>query len=122
MTNSKIFNNYIKDYTLIKLVISIFCMIIIAAATALNAWMMQPVLDEIFINKNKTLIVIIPLAIILVAILKGTASYFQSILMVDTLNNVGVKLYSSINNSLFDAIEFDLGNDQNRVEILYAAP
>ena len=49
-------------------------------------------------------------------------SYFQSILMVDTLNNVGVKLYSSINNSLFDAIEFDLGNDQNRVEILYAAP
>ena len=49
-------------------------------------------------------------------------SYFQSILMVDTLKNVGMKFYSSINNSLFDTVKFDLDNDLNRVEILYAAP
>ena len=49
-------------------------------------------------------------------------SYFQSVLMVDTLKNVGIKFYSSINNSLFDTVKFDLNNDLNRVEILYAAP
>ena len=49
-------------------------------------------------------------------------SYFQSVLMVDTLKNVGMKFYSSINNSLFDTVKFDLDNDFNRVEILYAAP
>tara|TARA_Y100001970_G_scaffold271430_1_gene366663 strand:- start:1685 stop:2899 length:1215 start_codon:yes stop_codon:yes gene_type:complete len=49
-------------------------------------------------------------------------SYFQSVLMVDTLKNAGMKFYSSINNSLFDTVEFDLDNDLNRVEILYAAP
>jgi hypothetical protein len=49
-------------------------------------------------------------------------SYFQSILMVDTLKNVGMKFYSSINNSLFDTVKFNLDNDLNRVEILYAAP
>ena len=49
-------------------------------------------------------------------------SYFQSVLMVDTLKNVGMKFYSSINNSLFDTVKFDLDNDLNRVEILYAAP
>ncbi len=49
-------------------------------------------------------------------------SYFQSVLMVDTLINVGMKFYSSINNSLFDTVKFDLDNDLNRVEILYAAP
>ncbi len=49
-------------------------------------------------------------------------SYFQSILMVDTLRNVGMKFYSSINNSLFDTVKFDLDNDLNRVEILYASP
>ena len=49
-------------------------------------------------------------------------SYFQSVLMVDTLKNVGMKFYSSINNSLFDTVKFDLDNDLNRVEILYATP
>ena len=49
-------------------------------------------------------------------------SYFQSVLMVDTLQNIGMKFYSSINNSLFDTVKFDLDNDLNRVEILYAAP
>tara|TARA_B100002052_G_scaffold298083_1_gene330496 strand:- start:1315 stop:2529 length:1215 start_codon:yes stop_codon:yes gene_type:complete len=49
-------------------------------------------------------------------------SYFQSVLMVDTLKNYGMKLYSSINNSLFDTVRFDLDNNLNRVEILYAAP
>ena len=49
-------------------------------------------------------------------------SYFQSVLMVDSLKNVGMKFYSSIDNSLFDTVAFDLDNDLNRVEILYAAP
>ena len=49
-------------------------------------------------------------------------SYFQSVLMVDSIKNVGMKFYSSINNSLFDTVKFDLDNDLNRVEIFYAAP
>ena len=49
-------------------------------------------------------------------------SYFQSILMVDSLTNVGMKIYSNINNSLFDSVEFDLDNINNRVEILYVSP
>ena len=48
-------------------------------------------------------------------------SYFQSVLMVDSLSNVGMKLYSNLNNSLFDSVKFDLDNN-NRVEILYASP
>ena len=49
-------------------------------------------------------------------------SYFQSILMVDSLKNIGMKFYSDLNNSLFDTIKFDLDNNLNRVEILYASP
>ena len=49
-------------------------------------------------------------------------SYFQSILMVDSLKNVGMKFSSSISNSLFDSVEFDLSNDKNRVDILYVSP
>ena len=45
----------LKDYIYkhkVKLLVSFFCMALVAAATAGNAWLMQPVLDEIFINKN----------------------------------------------------------------------
>ena len=49
-------------------------------------------------------------------------SYFQSILMDDSLSNFGMKLYSSLNNSLFDSVKFDLDNNNNRVEILYVSP
>ena len=77
----RLFNEYIKKHTF-KLIISFFCMTLVAAATAINAWMMQPVLDDIFINKNQKLIIIIPLAVLIVAIIKGIASYYQSILIV----------------------------------------
>ncbi len=94
----RLFANYVrKHYS--KLIISIFCMIIVAGATALNAWMMQPVLDEIFINKNKTLIVLIPIAVITVAIFKGIASYIQSIFM----SFIGYRLVADVQNQMFRA-------------------
>ena len=100
----RLFSDYVKKHYS-KLIISIFCMIIVAAATALNAWMMQPVLDEIFINKNQTLIIIIPIAIIIIAIVKGLASYFQSIFM----SFIGYKLVADIQNQMFQsAIRCDL--------------
>lgn len=107
----RLFFNYVQRHK-IKLIISIFCMVIVAASTAINAWMMQPVLDEIFINKNKTLIIIIPIAIIIIAIVKGTASYFQSILM----SFIGYKLVADIQDQMFKAaINCDLSyhNDVN---------
>ena len=76
----RLFKTYVKKHY-IKIFISIVCMVLVAAATALNAWLMQPVLDDIFIKKNKDLIIIIPVAILTIAFVKGIASYFQSVLM-----------------------------------------
>ena len=76
----RLFNTYVKKHY-IKIFISIVCMVLVAAATATNAWLMQPVLDDIFIKKNKDLIIIIPAAILTIAFVKGVASYFQSVLM-----------------------------------------
>ena len=94
----RLFTNYVRKHHS-KLIVSIFCMIIVAGATALNAWMMQPVLDEIFINKNKNLIVLIPIAVIVVACFKGIASYIQSIFM----SFIGYKLVADVQNEMFRA-------------------
>ena len=92
----RIFQNYIRKHNK-KLFISFFFMIIVSATTAINAWMMQPVLDDIFIKKDERLILIIPLVILLIAILKGFSSYFQSILM----SFIGYKIVADLQNDMF---------------------
>ena len=74
----RIFQNYIRKHNK-KLFISFFCMIIVSATTAINAWMMQPVLDDIFIKKDERLILIIPLVnnLILMYIRHSTFSFLN---------------------------------------------
>ncbi len=99
-TTKNLIKRILKDYIYqhkIKLIISFFCMTVIAGATAANAYLMQPVLDEIFINKNQKLIYLIPLIVFLIAFSKGIASYFQSILM----SFIGYKMVAQIQKNMF---------------------
>ena len=96
---SRIFENYVKKHSR-KLIISIISMIIVSATTALNAWMMQPVLDDIFIDKNESLILIIPLAILFIAVVKGISSYIQSVLM----SFVGYRLVADLQSDMFGSL------------------
>lgn len=68
--------NHIK-----MLLIAVICMVIVAATTATHAWMLQPVLDKIFLEKDSTMLMVLPIAVIIIAIIKGIASYFQSVIM-----------------------------------------
>ncbi len=49
-------------------------------------------------------------------------SYFQSILMTDSLTNVGLKFSASKINDLFESVSFDLNHVNNKLEIFYVAP
>lgn len=74
----------LRDYVLRhrpRLILAIFCMMVAAACTAAYAWLMQPALDEIFINKDRDKLMLIPMAIIAIAFVNGVASFGQTILM-----------------------------------------
>ena len=62
----RLVRNYVKKH-FSKLFLAFLCMVIVASATAINAWMMQPVLDDIFLNKNLEMLMILPVAILLIA-------------------------------------------------------
>lgn len=64
-----------------KIVFAALLMVVTAAATAMNAWLLQPVMDEIFINKDRQMLTWIPAIVILVALISGVAAYGQSVLM-----------------------------------------
>lgn len=83
--------------TLVKAVV---CMLLVAAATAANAYMIQPVLDKIFFQKKAEMLAFIPLVVIGLAMVKGFAAYGQSVLMKFVgqriVMDLQVKLYSHL--------------------------
>ena len=71
-------------------------MIISAGATGLHAWLVQPALDEVLIKGNKDMLFLIPIAIILVTLCKGLATYTHSYQMSKVAHSVIAKLQSQM--------------------------
>jgi len=83
-----------------KLVLAMGCMVIVAVATSASAYLVKPMLDDIFINRDKTKLLLIPGAAILVFFLKGVGSYGQGYLM----NYVGEEIIKQFRISLYERI------------------
>ena len=75
-----------------RLAAAVLCMAFVAAATAMNAWMMEPVLDQVFVEKNREMLYLIPAVIIALAAVKGFAGYGQSVLMTGVGQHIIVDL------------------------------
>ena len=64
--NLYIIKRLYKDYTLIhykKIFLAIFFSILVAGSTSAIAYLLDPAIEKIFINQDKTLMYIIPLVI-----------------------------------------------------------
>ncbi len=85
---------------------AVICMILVAAATAANAWLMQPALDQIFIQKNRAMLAVIPIAVFTVAMI-GAAANYGNIL---NMRYVGVRIVADMQTRLFEHLmKSDLG-------------
>jgi subfamily B ATP-binding cassette protein MsbA len=80
-----------------KLALAIFCMLMVAAATAANAWMMQPVLDDVFLKKNRDMLFFIPIAVFSIGLISAAASYGQTVIM----RNIGQRIIADMQIDLF---------------------
>jgi len=87
---------YLKPYQ-VRLIAAFVCSGMVAASAGAYAWLVKPVLDEIFINKNETLLLVLPMALFAVSVLKSAFSYGQNYLM----NYVGNQVITDIRQELF---------------------
>jgi len=71
------FKSYYKDYYF-QFAIAILGMILAAIGTSASAYLVKPVLDKIFVEKNETLLYLLPYAIIFVYFIKGLGTYLQA--------------------------------------------
>ncbi|WP_455245955.1 lipid A export permease/ATP-binding protein MsbA [Petrachloros mirabilis] len=87
---------YLKPYR-VRLIAAFVCSGMVAAFSGAYAWLVKPVLDEIFINKNASLLLVLPLALFVVSVLKSAFNYGQNYLM----NYVGNQVIADIRQELF---------------------
>ena len=77
----RLYNDYTKKYVR-KIIFSVFLSLIVAGSTASIAWLLDPAIKKIFIEKDQTLIFIIPIFIIVAFATKGLSLYFAKVTMI----------------------------------------
>ncbi len=76
------------------------CMLLASLTSAAAAFLVKPVLDDIFLNKNIVMLRIIPITVIIIYTLRGMADYGQEYLM----NYVGQKIIKNLRDNLYNRI------------------
>jgi len=83
-----------------RLALASLCMVVVAGANGAMALLVKPVMDDIFIAKNKEMLLLIPGLAILIFFLKGAGSYGSEYLM----NYIGERIIRYFRDSLYEKI------------------
>ena len=81
-----------------RIAAALACMAVAAATAAALAYLMEPVVDEIFVERNEGALKFIAVSVLAVFVIRGAATYGQSVLM----NHVGQRIIAKMQQRLFD--------------------
>src|SRR2546422_1518020 len=85
----------------VALAVGITLAAVVSGAQALIAWLIKPVMDEIFVKHDTRMLTLIPLAVLGAYIVKGVARYGQSYLMA----SVGERVVAGLRRELYSHLQ-----------------
>jgi ATP-binding cassette, subfamily B, bacterial MsbA len=88
--------NFIRPHASM-IVLAFACMGIGAGSMALRAWLMQPMLDRIFVGREASLLIVIAGVALVLAVVKGLADYGDAVLM----SRVGQRVITDVQSALY---------------------
>tara|TARA_B100000989_G_scaffold287774_1_gene257731 strand:+ start:4557 stop:6296 length:1740 start_codon:yes stop_codon:yes gene_type:complete len=106
MSKLEITRRLYKEYTKIflpKILLSVFFSLLVASSTASIAWLLDPAVKKIFIDKDQNLILLIPIAIIVAFAMKGLSLYFARIILIKVGQEISKILQFKVMRSLIIA-------------------
>lgn len=77
------------------------CMVVVSATTGLTAWIVQPVLDDIFIKKDVFMLKLLPFAVVVLYLGRGIFRYLATY----TMNSIGIVVVMKIRNDLYNHLQ-----------------
>jgi subfamily B ATP-binding cassette protein MsbA len=90
----------IKPYW-VKLALAMACMVFVSLLTAAQAYLVKPALDDIFIRQDTKKLFLLPIAIVLLFLLKGVFDYAQAYFM----NFVGLRVVADLRERLYNHLQ-----------------
>ena len=106
MQKSQIYKRLYKDYSkkyLKQIVAAAFFSILVAGSTSSIAWLLDPAIKKLFIDKDQSLIILIPFLIIIAFATKGLSLYFAKSTMIGVGEEVKKRLQFDMAKSLIRA-------------------
>jgi len=103
MNKIEIYKRLYKDYTkkyLDKIILSALLSVLVAGSTSAIAWLLDPAIKKIFIEKDQSLIIVIPLFIIVAFTTKGLSLYYAKATMISVGEEIKKKLQFDMVNIL----------------------
>ena len=105
---SRLYFSYVKKHFL-KIIAGLFLSFAVAGGTAAIAWLLDPAVKKIFLEQDKTMMLLIPLAIVIAFSVKGISLYLARSILIKVGNEVvkslQVQLSSSVLKSDISTIE-----------------
>tara|TARA_A100001015_G_scaffold318965_1_gene440444 strand:+ start:175 stop:1917 length:1743 start_codon:yes stop_codon:yes gene_type:complete len=98
---NRLYQEYIK-FHLNRIILCLILSIVVAGTTSAIAWLLDPAVKKIFIEKDQTLAWFIPLAIIFTFTAKGTSLYFARL----NINIVGQKIAGELQKKIAQSMLF----------------
>ena len=95
----RLYRDYVKKH-LKRIVLALALSLIVAGSTSSIAWLLDPAVKKIFIEKDKVLTFIIPIAIIFAFSAKGISLYFTRINLIHVAQNISGTLQKQIANKI----------------------
>ena len=106
MKNIDILKRLFFEYTrrhIKKIALSLFFALLVAGSTSSIAYLLDPAIEKIFIEKDQTLILFIPIMIIIAFATKGLSLYVAKVLMIGVSEEVRKNLQCDMLNNLIHA-------------------
>ncbi|WP_440922726.1 ABC transporter ATP-binding protein [Candidatus Pelagibacter sp.] len=106
MTDVQILKRLYKDYTkkhLKKIILALLLSVAVAGSTSAIAYLLDPAIKEIFIKKDQTMILIIPILIVVAFATKGLSLYVAKTTMIWVSEEVRKDVQVQMLNNLIDA-------------------
>ena len=98
----RLFFDYTKKH-IKKILLSVFFALLVAGSTSGIAYLLDPAIEKIFIEKDQALIIIIPIFIIITFAVKGFSLYLAKVLMIGVSEEVRKDLQCDMLNNLIAA-------------------
>tara|TARA_Y100000816_G_scaffold34954_1_gene22226 strand:- start:248 stop:1999 length:1752 start_codon:yes stop_codon:yes gene_type:complete len=106
MTDIQILKRLYHDYTkkhLKKIIIALLLSVAVAGSTSSIAYLLDPAIKQIFMNKDQTLIIVIPILIVVAFAVKGLSLYIAKVIMIGVSEEVRKDVQVNMLNNLIDA-------------------